>query len=182
MPTIETLATRYEAAPDWNTYLNATVKNHDLWTAVDRHVELTPQVIDRARKVTSLAGIRHVLILSEDWCGDAVNIVPWVARLVERLPEVDLRVFGRDANPDLMNSHLTGSSQSVPVVLLLDAGFRELGWWGPRPTALQTWVIEEGLALPKEERYLEVRKWYARDKGQSILGELIGLMETAATA
>ena len=173
---------RYEAAPDWTTYLDGTIKHHDLWTAVDRHVALLPQVVERARAAADRAGIRHILVLSEDWCGDAVNIVPWVARLAEQLPVVDLRVFGRDISPDLMACHLTGTSKSIPIVVLLDAEFRELGWWGPRPGALQRWVVEEGLAMAREDRYREVRKWYARNKGQAILEELIKLMETATTA
>ncbi len=173
---------RYEAAPDWNTYLNGTIKNHDLWTALDEHVALSSPVVERARAAAARARIRHILILSEDWCGDAVNVIPWVARLAEQLPEVDLKVFGRDANPDLMASHLTGAGKSIPVVILLDAQFREMGWWGPRPSALQKWVVEEGLALAQEDRYREVRKWYARNKGQAILEELIGLMESTSAA
>ena len=69
----------------------------DLWTAIDRHVEIGAGQVDEARAAANRGGVRHLLVLSEDWCGDAVNIVPWVARLVAMMPGVDLRVLGRDA-------------------------------------------------------------------------------------
>ena len=177
---MEALADRFAEAPDWSTYLAGTVRNHDLWTAIDRHALVDEARIARGRAAAALAGVRHVLVLSEDWCGDAVNIVPWVARLVERIPGVDFKVLGRDANPDLMDAHLTGLSRSIPVVILYDAAFRELGWWGPRPAELQAWVQHTGLAMAKDERYREVRGWYARDRGHAILDEITALMERNA--
>jgi hypothetical protein len=53
-------------------------------------------------------------VLSEDWCGDAVNSVPYLARLAELAPNLDLRVLARDENPDLMDAHLTRGSRSIP--------------------------------------------------------------------
>src|SRR5690606_28194364 len=120
---------------------------------------------------------RNLLVLNEDWCGDAVNTVPYVAALAEAVPGFELRIVGRDANPDLMDAHLTNGSRSIPVVIVLDEAYRELGWWGPRPRELQAWVLDEGLALPAEERYREIRKWYARDKGRTALAEIVALLE-----
>ena len=90
-----------------------------------------------------------------------------------------MRIIGRDANPDLIDSHLTGLSKSIPVIILLDEDFNEIGWWGPRPGPLQAWVTESGLALPKDERYRQVRTWYARDHGKTAVNELLELIEKA---
>ena len=70
---------------------------------------------DYVRRASSLPGDWHLLVLSEDWCGDAVNTVPVVAKLAERCPNLDLRVLARDANLDIMDAHLTGRSRSIPV-------------------------------------------------------------------
>jgi hypothetical protein len=103
-----------------------------------------------------------------------------VARLAQEAGW-DFRVFSRDENPDLMETHLTnGRSRSIPVVIVYDEAFREIGWWGPRPGDLQSWVLTEGLAMPSPERYKVVRRWYARDKGRTTLEELLGLLEQAA--
>ena len=65
------------------------------------------------------------------------------------------------------------------MIILLDTDFNEIGWWGPRPGTLQAWVTESGLALPKDERYRQVRTWYARDHGKTAVNELLELMEKA---
>jgi hypothetical protein len=135
---------------------------------------------DVAAAARALAGRWHLVALSEDWCGDAVNTLPVVARLAESVGW-DLRVVSRDANPDLMDAHLTnGRSRSIPVVIVYDEDFREVGWWGPRPGEIQEWVLSEGLAMPSPERYKVVRRWYAEDKGRTTLRELLEVLAIAA--
>ncbi|HEU4719931.1 MAG TPA: thioredoxin family protein [Gemmatimonadaceae bacterium] len=168
---------RYRAAPDFLAMLAAARKNSELWAAMWRHARVDDEFV---RRVAALPGRWHLLVLSEDWCGDAVNTVPVVAKLVERSPNLDLRVLGRDDNPDLMSAHLTNGSRSIPVVIALDEAFEEQGWWGPRPTVLQRWVSGQGQLLEKTARYREARTWYARDHGRTTLEEVVAMLERAA--
>ena len=168
------LRDRYLAAPDFEAMLGSVKKNAELWAAVWRRAEVGEEYV---RRVAALGGAWHLLVLSEDWCGDAVNTVPVIAKLVELSPNADLRVLARDENPDIMDAHLTGSSRSIPAVIALDENFRERGWWGPRPAPLQQWVLGEGQAVDKADRYREVRRWYARDRGRTVLEEVVGMME-----
>jgi hypothetical protein len=120
-------------------------------------------------------------VLLEDWCVDAVNSIPYLARLAELASNVDLRVLGRDANPDLMDAHLSPTgARAIPVVILQDADGAEIGWWGSRPRPLQAWVSSEGAQLEKSERYRHERSWYARDRGRTTLDEVLGILERAA--
>lgn len=65
--------------------------------------------------------------------------------------------------------------------MILDDEYRELGWWGCRPEALQHWVMsEEAKQLSKEDRYREMRRWYARDRGRTTLEEIAQLLERTA--
>ena len=116
-------------------------------------------------------------MLSEDWCGDSVNIVPVVAKLAESVSNMDMRILARDQNLDIMDTHLTGKSRSIPIVILLNNKFQDCGWWGPRPSPLQKWVLEQGLLLPKDDRYKEIRKYYARDRGLTTMHELVDMLE-----
>lgn len=166
--------TRYDAAPDFTEYLASVTANIALWPAMYRTARVGPETVERARE---LPGKWKLLALTEDWCGDAVNALPILARLVEQVPNFELRLLGRDSNPDLMNSHLTGSSRSIPVVMVFDEEMREVGWWGPRPTALQHWFVEEGRKLEKGERYKHMRAWYARDRGRTIVDEVLCIVE-----
>src|SRR5690606_33724710 len=105
-------------------------------------------------RVAALPGRWHLLVLSEDWCGDAANSIPVLARLAELAPNLELRLLSRDENPDLMDAHLTnGTARAIPVVMLLDEDFVERGWWGSRPAELQRWVVEEGLKMEPGPRY-----------------------------
>ncbi len=171
------LRARYEAAPTFAAYVAAAVENAELWRNAARLAQVADDAVARA---AALPGRWHLLVLSEDWCGDAVNSVPYVARLAERAPNLDLRVLGRDANPDLMDAHLTGTARSIPVVIAYDEQFVEGGWWGPRPAALQAWVFGEGQALDKPDRYRHVRGWYARDRGRTTVDEVLQLLERAS--
>ena len=171
---------RFESALSFPQYLETVRKNEDLWRGVHDRVRLPDGVVDEARK---LPGAWHLLALSEDWCGDAVNILPVISRLAEWLPNVDLRVLSRDENLDIMDAHLTnGTSRSIPIVILLDENYVERAWWGPRPREIQEWVMEEGMKMDPGPRYARVRRYYARDKGRAILSELLDLLRSAAAA
>jgi hypothetical protein len=131
--------------------------------------------------MTAAAGIPgtwHLLVLAEDWCGDAVHVLPYLARLEEMFPRFRLRILSRDEHPDLMDAHLTKGTRSIPVVMVLDEEFREVAWWGPRPRALQELFLQRIKPLPKPERFPLVRAWFARDRGRSTLNEILQLIPT----
>jgi hypothetical protein len=173
-----TLQERYSAAQTFPDFLSHAVANADLWRAVYAHAHVQDAALTRA---AALGGPWHLLVLVEDWCGDAVNTLPVLGRLAEQVPTIDLRTLGRDANLDLMDAHLTHGSRSIPVVMILDANYRERAWWGPRPAVLQAWVMGEGRTMAKEDRYREVRRWYARDHGATTVDEILNLIAGTLT-
>jgi hypothetical protein len=176
--TAGTLQERYGAAQTFPDFLSHAVANAELWRAVFAHAHVQDAALTRA---AALGGPWHLLVLVEDWCGDAVNTLPVLGRLVEQVPNIDLRTLARDANLDLMDAHLTNGSRSIPVVMILDANYHERAWWGPRPAALQVWVMGEGRTLTKEDRYREVRRWYARDHGATTIAEILNLIAGTLT-
>ncbi|HEY5220174.1 MAG TPA: thioredoxin family protein [Gemmatimonadaceae bacterium] len=175
----ELQAARWDDALTFEAWLPTARKNAELWAGIYKHAHVPDDMVARATRALEQGekGPWRLLVLSEDWCGDAVNTVPVVQRLVERVPALELRMLGRDANPDLMDAHLTGTSRSIPVVMLFGPDFKERGWWGPRPAELQAWVLGPGHAMEKDDRYREVRRWYAHDQGRTTLGELLTILE-----
>lgn len=128
---------------------------------------------------------RRLLVIAEDWCGDASSTVPLLAKLADHVPGLELRIIRRDENPEVMDRYLTNGSRSIPIVIALDETLRELGHWGPRPRILQAWVMANRLLVPKTELYPQVRQWYARDRGESTLREVLqatGVETTEPTA
>ena len=71
-------------------------------------------------------GLR-VLVITEDWCGDALYSFPALARLVEGEPGVEMRVFLRDRNPDVMDQYLKrGLYRTIPVFVFFGERMNEL--------------------------------------------------------
>jgi hypothetical protein len=167
---------RYESAAKFAEFIERAESNQELWRSVYDRVQLPAELVDRASQLPA----RHLAVLAEDWCGDAVNTVPVLARLAEAVPGMSLRLFPRDLNADLMDAHLTEGARAIPVVIVLDEDFREVTWWGPRPLPLQAWVTTDGQELARDERYREMRRWYARDRGRSTLEEVVARMEHTA--
>jgi hypothetical protein len=54
----------------------------------------------------------NVLMLAEDWCGDVIANTPIVGRIASEVDTLNLRVFLRDQNEDLMNQYLKEGSIS----------------------------------------------------------------------
>lgn len=173
------LSERFAAAQTFGEFLDAAQAMREFWHASARRASVEPALVERA---IATGANWHLLVLNADWCGDSVNTVPYVARLAEAAPNVELRLLDRDENLDLMDAHLTGGSRSIPRVIVLDSQFRDCGSWGPRPAELQRWVRAHGMALPRSDRYRETRAWYARDGGRTTVAEVVSLLETCTRA
>ena len=169
----------WNAAFTWADYLgNEVVKHRDLWVSVDARAVVPGWALEEAARAGD--GWK-LLVISEDWCGDASNTVPVIAKLAELAPDIEMRVVKRDENVELMDAYLTNGSRSIPLAVVLDRGFRPVGRWGPRPSELQEMVLREKKAgiRPLPEIYRDVRRWYARDRGESTLREILGVIKEA---
>ena len=80
----------------------------------------------------SVTGVKHVLMLAENWCGDVHRNSPLIAHIVEAMPGAELRVFFRDQVPDLRDTFLNNGYQSIPVVVFFDKDWNEIGRWMER--------------------------------------------------
>jgi len=69
-----------------------------------------------------------ILTITEDWCPDSLRTIPVLARLVDGLPDVEMRVFLRDDNPDVMDQYLKrGQFRAIPVFAVFDEEMNEVG-------------------------------------------------------
>ena len=89
------------------------------------------RMADAAITAADREGIRgrtlKILVITEDWCGDALVGFPALARLVHGSPDIEMRVFLRDANPDVMDQYLKrGLYRTIPVIVFFDEQMNEL--------------------------------------------------------
>jgi len=123
---IDRLPERFAAGATFQQLLARDKDNSEMWKAMYKRASLDEDAVRRAKNIEHRF---HFLVLNEDWCGDSVNILPYVARLAEATDKIEMRILGRDSNPDLMDRHLTGKARSIPIVIVYDGAFREKGWW-----------------------------------------------------
>lgn len=97
-----------------------------------------------------------IAAIGEDWCTDVIQFLPVIVKLAEEVPSVTLRVFERDENPDIMNMYLNqGLHQSIPVFVVMDENWNELGHFIERPAAVTKLMAEETARFARENPQLE---------------------------
>jgi len=80
-----------------------------------------------AKLLDRMGAVRKVMVISEVWCVTCLDQVPFVVKLVEGKPDIELRLFPRDANPDLMDQYLKkGLYRSIPVFAFFDEHMNEV--------------------------------------------------------
>jgi len=167
----------WDRALTYEQFVKDSREHCELWTGVYRTARVPAWALQEA---AALGQRFRLVVLAEDWCGDASNTVPVLARWAEQTPNVELRILRRDENPAVMDRYLTGTARSIPVVIVLSHEMDEIGWWGPRPVALQTWTKEHlARGADKKALYPDIRRWYAKDKGETTLREVLAVMERA---
>jgi len=99
--------------------------NRDAFARLLAEAPLRPE--DREAIATREGKIK-ILVITEDWCPDSLRTIPVLARLVDGLPHVEMRVFLRDDNPDVMDQYLKrGQFRAIPVFAVFDEEMNELG-------------------------------------------------------
>src|SRR4051812_44304699 len=122
---------RFEQGMTYDAYKAQMTRSRDRFEANEQAVELRA---DDIAFFAELDGPLHVLVLAEDWCGDVIANLPVLGRLAAESGTLDIRVFLRDQNLDLIDQYLKdGQHRSIPVFVFFDATFKELGHWIERP-------------------------------------------------
>ncbi|MEO8288097.1 MAG: thioredoxin family protein [Chloroflexota bacterium] len=114
-----------------NEYINGMTKNRELFEENYRTFEMDGEEVAAFREVEQPT---HVLVLTEDWCGDAMRYLPALVRLAETAQRWDVRIFYRDAHPDLAERWLKqGKHRAIPVLVFLDENWKEYACFVEKP-------------------------------------------------
>jgi hypothetical protein len=125
---------RWDKGISYDEFKAAMTRNQERFAENESRVALDPETV---RTFKSLPKPLRVLVLAEDWCGDVIANLPILGRLDKEVPALDVRIFYRDQNLDLMERWLNqGKYQSIPVFVFFDENFRELGHWIERPASV----------------------------------------------
>ncbi len=113
------------------------------------------------------------MVLTEDWCGDSAQNLPYINKIASINPNIRLRILERDKHLDIMDQYLTnGKSRSIPKLVAFNNNGDELFVWGPRPKEAEELLQklkDEG--LQKEIFVEKLHLWYGRNRGKALENE-----------
>jgi len=153
-----------------------TELNHHRMKRLDKTVKITESLV---KEIESIDTPQTWIVLTESWCGDAAQNVPVIEKLASLNEHIELRLFLRDENPDIMDNYLTNGGRSIPKLVIFNKeNMEELGTWGPRPAELQeiydAWRNDPE-KVPYKEFNVTLQKWYAKNKAIAMQNELEAL-------
>lgn len=163
----------WEEAIPYDRFVAEAEHLRGVWEGVYKKAVLPSWAVAQAE--ARYGGVR-LLVLTEDWCWDAANELPVLAKLGAETGCLPIRVLRRDDYPEVMDRYLTNGARAIPVVVTLAADGTELGHWGSRPRELQAWVQAHKAELSKQEFCAAMRRWHVEDKGESTLREVLALV------
>lgn len=163
---------RFAKGLTYDEYKAQMTRNLDRVEANEARVEIAPDDLAAFRE---LNGPIHVLALAEDWCGDVIANLPVLGKLAREAGTLDLRVFLRDQNKDLMGRYLNqGKYESIPVFVFFDDKFNELGVFIERPAS-----VTERRAAQRKQIHADHPEFGAADAPADALPEDVRTRLTA---
>ncbi len=125
---------RLASGMTWEQYLGHITRNRERFEYNHGETSLTDEDVKTFRSLAARAdGPAKALALGEDWCPDVFRGLPVMARIAEAAG-MDLRVFPRDDNLDIMKEFLNqGEHQSIPVFVFYTQDHRYIAHWIERP-------------------------------------------------
>lgn len=122
---------------------------------------------------------QHWVVITESWCGDAIQSGPLIAHMAETAG-VTMEWVLRDGPNGIIEDFLTGGGRSIPIWIVADDQGQVLGTWGPRPATVRDKVAEyrsrPSPKPPYAEYAAEIQLWYARNRGREIEAEALALL------
>ncbi|AQS57253.1 thioredoxin family protein [Novibacillus thermophilus] len=130
-------------------YIDSMAVNKEEMLQIYDNFQLSPD--DRAFFETLKEKNWRVIVLTADWCGDAMLCVPVFMRISEAA-SIEMSLLIRDDNLELMDQYLTnGKSRSIPIFIFIDQDGNEQAVWGPRAPEVQQLIDDMRNSLPDKE-------------------------------
>jgi hypothetical protein len=126
---------RFESGYTWQRFFDERViRNREKFQYNYDETRISEDDTAAFRRLAALPeGPAKVLVLGEDWCPDVFRGLPVIARIAEAAG-LELRVFPRDDNMDIMNEFLKdGEHQSIPTAVFYTSDHHYIAHWIERP-------------------------------------------------
>lgn len=136
---------RFNSGMTYDEYKAQMTRSREQLEANERDLQLDPADLAAFK---NLPQPLNVLALAEDWCGDVIANLPILGRIAADSGKLNIRVFLRDQNADLMDLYLNrGEFRSIPTMVFFDDKFDEVGRFIERPDSVTKLRAEKRLEI-----------------------------------
>ena len=141
-------------------YLDLIKVNKALFQQYYSDFSLKPGDVEFFRQVSQRPrGPARVLALGEDWCPDVYRGLPTMARVAEDA-DLELRIFPRDENLDIMDEFLKdGKYQSISTFVFYTQDLEYICHWIERPAVADREMAEIEAAIRDEKPGIDDREF-----------------------
>src|SRR6202046_619950 len=183
MPTATNVVTpaRFAQGLTYADFLAQAAVNVDKFEQNYKSVPLTPEDLAAFKRAAAQpGGPAKVLAIAEAWCGDVYRELP-TAACIGGTTGLELRVFLRDENADIMDEFLSndGKSRAIPVFIFYTADMQYIAHFTERSATAHRELDEIGnqvkaqMGLPKETTFATAPE----DRKQELLREVISRIQ-----
>ena len=159
----------YEAGSTFADFVTRATARKEQWEANYAKGVAPDALVTRA----TASGSWKLLVVTVPGCSDSVNIVPYVASFLDKVPSIEMRLIAPAEGKAIQEAHRTPDGRAAtPTFILLDAEFNERGCWVERPSNLIE-MMKNGTDFNGK------MAWYDQDQGASSLEEIVQVIEAA---
>ena len=172
----DTVAALYASGVTYAQFLEEAKARKAQWTKHTEQAVVAEAVLARAKAVP---GKWKLLVVLEDGCSDSVNTIPYVAKLVELVPSLEMRLVRSSPGKPVMEAHRTPDGRAAtPTVLVLDEALADRGCFIERPVKLRSYLADNK-DKPEFDFGRDKQAWYDTDAGASTVAEVVEAIEAA---
>ncbi len=171
----------FEQGVEYKTFLPSVSRRQAMWLRNSAKGSVPEEYVERVETAGGKSPSQlHILAVAEDGCSDSANIIPYLARFVDKVDHLDMRIVDSRVGREVMESHKTPDGRpATPTIVVLDSDYRELGCLIERPKELQTWAMKSKSELSGSEFMKQKFAWYDADLGKQSMADIVEVIEGA---
>ena len=172
-----TLLALFNSGQSFPDFLAAAKARREGWLKMAEGARVDDALVARAKAV---GGTWHLLVVAIDACGDSMNSVPYVAKLSELMPGLELRIVLPVNGRPVQDTHRSLDGRTAtPTFVLLDSKGSDVGCIVELPRDIRDWAHGVRGTVSSDSLHAGIRTLYAASRGVAITTEVVEMLEAA---
>lgn len=172
-----TLLALFSSGQSFPDFLAAAKARREGWLKMVDSARVDDALVARAKAV---GGSWHLLVVAIDACGDSMNNVPYLAKLSELVPGLDLRIVLPVNGRPVQDTHRSLDGRTAtPTMVLLDSKGNDVGCIVELPREIRDWAHGVRGTVSSDSLHAGIRSFYAANRGVAITTEAVEMLEAA---